>query len=243
MQLEKQALTDREFWKRYWQKFVPYSVPRDLFLSDLFGELPKGDRKFIEVGGFPGVYSTYFRKYLGYETTLLDHFIMPEVVSKMEELNSLLPGSIKTVEGDFFTHRLADRFDVVLSLGFIEHFRNTEQVMQRHFELLVDGGVLFVAVPNFRGLNGWVQRVFDPSNYAVHNIQAMEVSRLKSIATDVGLRNVRAFYYGKPVLWLEAAAPVSNTTRSVVRLVSKGVSVLPFRQRVLAPFIVVIGHR
>jgi 2-polyprenyl-3-methyl-5-hydroxy-6-metoxy-1,4-benzoquinol methylase len=42
----------------------------------------------------------------------------------------------------------------VISFGFIEHFDNPENVIQKHLDLLKPGGILIVGVPNFTGIHG-----------------------------------------------------------------------------------------
>lgn len=212
-------------------------------MSELFEQLPAGRKKFIEIGGFPGVYSTYFKKYRDYDVTLLDHIVLPEVIHKMESANGIPIGSINTLEADFFKHTLSEQYDVVFSLGFIEHFSDTVDALRRHYELLVAGGTMLVSVPNFRGLNGWLQNTFDPANYVAHNIDAMIPEKLSSIAQAVGLRDFQVFFYGKPVLWLESSAPVSRITRSTVNLASKVLSLVPLKNRLLSPFVVLTGRR
>ena len=57
-------------------------------------------------------------------------------------------------------------YDVVYSLGLIEHFVDRVSIVERHVRLARPGGLLILGVPNFRGLTGWFLRTFAPSVYA-----------------------------------------------------------------------------
>jgi SAM-dependent methyltransferase len=48
------------------------------------------------------------------------------------------------------------QFDLVYSLGLIEHFRDLAEVVAAHARLVKPSGVLLLGVPNYRGLNGWI---------------------------------------------------------------------------------------
>ena len=76
---------------------------------------------------------------------------------------------------DFFNFSTDRKYDIVFSLGFIEHFNNTRDVILRHVDLLASSGLLLIVLPNLLGLNGWIQRRFDKENYDVHNLKSMEI--------------------------------------------------------------------
>jgi SAM-dependent methyltransferase len=48
------------------------------------------------------------------------------------------------------------QFDLVYSLGLIEHFSDFADAVAAHARLVKPSGVLVLGVPNYRGLNGWV---------------------------------------------------------------------------------------
>ncbi|MDR2815032.1 MAG: class I SAM-dependent methyltransferase [Prevotellaceae bacterium] len=140
----EKSLTDRKFWQEYWKNYeyekIPAKVPFGKFLSRL-----DGASSFIEVGGFPGVFAAYFYKRGCKEVSLLDFYIDKGMVSKFEKINSIPQGTITCIESDFFNFEANKKYDIVFSYGFIEHFSDTKDVMQRHVNLLtlknVMGGV------------------------------------------------------------------------------------------------------
>jgi SAM-dependent methyltransferase len=60
--------------------------------------------------------------------------------------------------GDFFTYPFSEQYDIVLSMGFIEHYGNRKAVLQRMDEVLKPGGLLIATWPNLFGVNGWIFR-------------------------------------------------------------------------------------
>ena len=95
---------------------------------------------------------------------------------------------------DFFNFSTDRKYDIVFSLGFIEHFNNTRDVILRHVDLLASGGLLLIVLPNLLGLNGWIQRRFDKENYDAHNLKSMEIDRLKKIMATFSLKDLRVEY-------------------------------------------------
>jgi hypothetical protein len=85
---------------------------------------------------------------------------------------------------------------MLLSLGFVEHFRDLDAVFARHRELVRPGGTVVVTVPNFQGLNRVVQRVCDPDWLELHNNAAMGVERLRDLGTRHGLEPRTGRYFG-----------------------------------------------
>lgn len=241
-------LTDRKFWVDYWSTFKAVPLPSGFFFTDLLSRFPKSSAtkpcRFIEIGGYPGNFSAYFQKTMGYQVTMLDYVVVPEPIRQVEQVNHLPANSISSIEGDFFSYRDAEqteKFDVVFSAGFIEHFEDTEKVVAQHLVFLKKGGTLFISLPNFRGLNGWIQKTFDPKNYAVHNIQSMDISRLKGICKNLGLNDVDVFYHGTPCFWLDHPELLPKFLVRLIYLLSSLISRIPGRNRWLSPHIVIMA--
>lgn len=238
-------LTDRDFWKEYWANYVYEKVPARSEFADYFpAGMNRGEGKTaIEIGGFPGTMSLYFKR-LGYAPTLLDFYVDPKIINGLEESNGFQKGDVSYIEHDFFTFSTQERWDLVFSIGFIEHFDDTADVIRRHAGLVKPGGTLFIVLPNFRGLNGWVQRTFDRRNYDAHNISSMIPSRLRGILDSLPLTDVTVSYTRKPMLWLEPRPGVKNAiARKIVRIFSYAIKLFPIPSRLMSPYIVLTGVR
>ena len=60
-------------------------------------------------------------------------------------------------------------FDVVYSLGLIEHFSDLTDVVAAHARLVRPGGTLIIGAPNIVGVNRWFMKRLGPERLAVHN--------------------------------------------------------------------------
>lgn len=100
------------------------------------------------------------------------------------------------VQGDFFSYAAttADRFDVVISFGFIEHFSDTAGVLGLMRGLLTNGGLLIATIPNWASLYGPLQRIVDRQVLDMHVI--MKPDDLAAHARSAGLQDIQVGFVG-----------------------------------------------
>lgn len=98
--------------------------------------------------------------------------------------------------GDFWKFEPDQLYDLVLSLGFIEHFDDVEAAFARHLGLVRPGGRLALEVPNYQGLNRLLQRWCDPDWLKLHNMDAMGHRRYLGLAAQHGLERPSVRYFG-----------------------------------------------
>ncbi|RZK55741.1 MAG: methyltransferase domain-containing protein [Pedobacter sp.] len=244
-------LTDRDFWVKYWESKTDLSVniPANyLFHRQLADIVTKQNVKTaIELGGFPGYYAVFLKRYLKLDVTLLDYFVHPPITHQLLQTNGLAKGDIKVIETDLFKYEPENTYDLVLSCGLIEHFLDTEDIIKRHIAFLAPGGTLFITLPNFTAVNGWFQKKFDRENYDKHNIDSMNPALLADICQRAGLKEVKAGYFGGFSVWLE-----NEKQKSIgVRLFKKTVwfagkvltKIIPFESKGLSPYIVLTAKK
>ena len=130
-------LTDREFWKEYWSNYIYEKVPTRSEFDKYFTPAMYGGegKTSIEIGGFPGTMSLYFKR-RGYSPTLLDFYVDPKIIDGLEESNGFSKGDVEYIESDFFAFKSEKQYDLVFSIGFIEHFDDTADVIRRHVDLV-----------------------------------------------------------------------------------------------------------
>jgi SAM-dependent methyltransferase len=239
-------LTDRSFWKAFWESRIGliFKVKPNYVFGDILGKIiaDKGIKNAIELGGFPGYYSIYLKKYQNLNTTLLDYFIHPELVNKLLAANDLKPGDINIVEADLFTYQPVQKFDMVLSFGLIEHFNDTRFIINEHLKFLKPGGTLFITLPNFKSVNGWVQKNFDKENYDKHNINSMDLDLLKNACKELGLKDIEAYYHGKFSVWLENKSEQKGLSKAIVKAIWLAgkvfTKIVPVESKALSPYMV-----
>ncbi|MET3112884.1 SAM-dependent methyltransferase [Pedobacter sp. CG_S7] len=240
-------LTDRAFWVNYWESKTGLSVniPANyLFHQQLQQIIVKNKvQTAIELGGFPGYYAVFLKKYFKLDVTLLDYFVHRPITNKLLEVNGLQESDIHIVETDLFKYALEIQYDLVLSCGLIEHFHDTADIINRHIAFVKPGGTLFITLPNFKALNGWFQKKYDKANYDKHNIDCMDPALLANICEKAGLEVQQSRYFGNFSLWLENEQEKPKAVRALKKslwLAGKlFTKVFPFNSKQLSPYIIV----
>jgi 2-polyprenyl-3-methyl-5-hydroxy-6-metoxy-1,4-benzoquinol methylase len=208
---EEARLTDEDFWERHWAftkvpARVRWLASFDRCLIRLFQKF-LGDgqgKKLIEIGAAPGRWLIFFREKLGYEVDGIEY--LASACRKTEENMSAcgVPGQI--FQQDFFQNDLPRHsYDVVLSIGFIEHFTNLDPVIAGHIALLKPGGKLVLIVPNLQGINGAVMRRTDHAFFSAHNLETMTLPFLEELAVK----------YDMTPLWIGHMAGITPGLSSI----------------------------
>lgn len=235
-------LTNKDFWKKRWKNYTPKMTKNQQFFEKYIPENLSGEnRSFIEIGGFPGTFSIFFHKKYGFSPTLLDFYMDEKQVHELEKANELQQGTIKCIEQNFFNFNSTEKYDFVFSAGFIEHFEDTSDVIKRHYDLVANGGDLFILLPNFLGLNGYVQKWFNRENYDAHNLKSMDISRLRSIVNTLGMKDAKVSYVAKNMLWLDLIKHPFLST--LVRLCSYPLKLFPIPCKFLSSYIYISANK
>ncbi|OKS89486.1 class I SAM-dependent methyltransferase [Mucilaginibacter polytrichastri] len=240
-------LTDRNFWANYWEskKGLAFKVPTTYTFHKLLKSVLDKNQisTAIELGGFPGYYAIFLKKYFSIDATLFDFYVHKPVLNEVLAANDLVEKDIKVIEGDLFQYPSEQKYDLVLSAGLIEHFNDTQDIIARHVNFLKPGGTLFITLPNFTGVNGWVQRTYDADNYSKHNINSMNPQLLADCCKALGLKDVQSYYYGKYSIWLENKEQQSAPVKAFFKLLwlaGKVVTkIIPVESKLMSPYIVV----
>ena len=201
--MEKEQLTHKEFWDNVWNKIqlplILEPTAKDTLTKDILrvfeNFLPKDRLSAVEIGGAPGQFIAYLSKHYGYEANVIEYSKIG--CRKTAENFNLLGLNVNIYNRDFLGD-ISDlpRFDLVLSMGFIEHFNKLDDVFRRHIELLKKGGILILGVPNFGGINQKVLAQTAPEMLSMHNIEAMNIKRWDIIESLYGLTPLFKEYIG-----------------------------------------------
>ncbi|KYF78791.1 hypothetical protein BE11_21465 [Sorangium cellulosum] len=181
---------------------------------------------FLEIGCAPGRILADFCGRHGYTAYGLDYACDPAIVEHELTKRGIRVGRIE--KGDFFSWKPAEKFDIVASFGFIEHFEDAGSVMDRHFELVKPGGTVVVGMPNFAGGQRALHWLFDRKNLNGHNTRIMNLPFLQAAARRNGAEIVQARYTGGHFdFWLDDEAPL--LARRVARKLVAATKVLARR--------------
>lgn len=244
-------LSTREDWLKHWKnndlvRLIPEKFSYDDELKRAVSMI--GDRcKAIELGGYPGSFSIYLTKYCGANVTLLDFIVDRQIVESLLKINNLQPDAVTLIEADVFSYKPEITYDLVCSFGFIEHFTDLEEVVANHLKFLRSDGLLLMTIPNFRGVNGLLQKIFDSEILALHNLATMDLVRLRNVLSRFGMNDIQVEYYASTQVWLEDVRRRGFTLRFIVRVVDKAVSLFAMvfgkRNRYLSNSIFILAKK
>jgi SAM-dependent methyltransferase len=146
--------------------------------------VPRGGR-VMEIGCAPGKWLVHYAS--RFDATV-DGIEYGEKGVAATRANLEAAGARGEIEhADFFAVEPRPEYDLVLSLGFIEHFDDLGAVFERHVGWVAPGGLLAIGVPNYRGVNRIVQGFSDPAHLAMHNLDAMDPDLYRRLAPAHGL--------------------------------------------------------
>jgi 2-polyprenyl-3-methyl-5-hydroxy-6-metoxy-1,4-benzoquinol methylase len=157
-------------------------------------------KSIIEIGAYPGKNLGYFAKHFGYKPTAIDFVDNINEIQENMKMNGI--NNCRVLQQDFFKWNTDETFDVVCSFGFIEHFTDYRQVIQRHIDLIKQDGVLIITVPTWTLI--WrcyriIQRGYRQYRTLVeaHNSEIMTLSKFSRTMHDFD--NLEILYCGKDV--------------------------------------------
>jgi SAM-dependent methyltransferase len=198
------TLTEKIYWDNYWEKFsLPIEVKksaRKLYLNEILNifdkYLPKNKNlSILEIGGSPGQFLAYMHRNFGYTVGCLDYSDLgcKKTKKNFELLN--IPG--KVYKKDILSKNLnLPLFNIVYSLGFIEHFSDLNLIIEKHLELLNPGGILLIGTPNLLGINHWFLKKLAPALLSKHNLYNMDISKWKEFENKFNLKKIFKGYIG-----------------------------------------------
>ena len=238
-------LTNESYWSKYWKSkpnLDASTITQDFLFHDVLEKhIPrKRDMSFLEVGGYPGLWAIYFEKYWSANASLLDRYVDLDVIKNLHEKNQV--NNIDIIEGDVFELTPTKKFDVVMSAGFIEHFYNVSDVVDKHIKYLKKDGTLILTVPNFLGLNGSVQKYLDRPTYDTHFMETMYDNRLRKILLEKNMEVRCIRYYGKFGVWLEDINNQPRWLRRSIYLANLiGRFLIRFESRMFSPYLIAVA--
>ena len=206
-------LTNKDYWNNYNNHYRTNKVVRLINLrskkSLYYHELTKiikpyvkPNSKIIEVGCAPGNLLIEITKSFKLQPYGVDYTKKGvEVTRDNFKRNNFDTKNI--VYADFFSKKFQkenkEKYDIVSSFGFIEHFDNVEKVIGLHLNILKKGGTLIISLPNFNLKigNKLLFSLISKKTMAMYNFDIMEPSNLKNaIPNSVKIHKLK--YFGNP---------------------------------------------
>ncbi len=169
------TLTERAYWESYWNE-IHHEVPEEISIADnkyntglysVFKRFldPSKELSVVEIGGAPGLFLTTLTKiHDQLKLGIIDY--SDKGVAETEALMSKLNVDIAIHQKDVYKSDLSDlpEYDVVYSLGVVEHYEDLAQSLESHLACIKDGGLVIIGVPVFLGINEWLVDRLAPEN-------------------------------------------------------------------------------
>lgn len=193
-------LTEKQYWEQFWDRvIVPTKVDltfsNDANIATILNKflLDDGRKRAFEVGCAPGKWLIYLSENYNYSVDGCEYI---EGASKktIENLKTCGVSEFNIYTGDFLKMDFDKKYDAVISLGFIEHFDDTDSVCKKHAHLLKEGGLLIIGIPKLTGLNYYIAKQIDKSLddklIPNHNLSIMNSGYFERIGSITNCKNL-----------------------------------------------------
>jgi 2-polyprenyl-3-methyl-5-hydroxy-6-metoxy-1,4-benzoquinol methylase len=132
-------------------------------ISNIINET--GISKILELGPGPGALAQLIYKKVNHE---IDYHLVDKPIAKQvfKEKNHKGKFFIKDMSEGLEIDELDTEYHMVMANDFLEHVFNPSHIIRQAHNLLVDNGLCFVSVPNWRMGHNWIYRgLFDYDNW------------------------------------------------------------------------------
>nr|WP_255552074.1 methyltransferase domain-containing protein [Roseivirga sp. E12] len=195
-------MTDKKYWESYYgdknvdrQKVINICSRYDKYWEMLIQENSSNNPKsLIEIGGYPGRYLAYIGAKYDLRPTSLDFNSDRSAIENTFKLFDI--ADFDVIQADFLKNKTDKQYDIVISNGFIEHFVNYDEVMDRHIDYLKEGGTLLMMIPNMRHYIYWYKLLVDKPNLDIHNTSCMNLKVFEAFAERNNLKIHHLDYLG-----------------------------------------------
>ena len=175
--------SERILWNNIFKKYLP----------------KEKSLKILEVGSAPGDRLIKLHQLFGYTPYGVEYTKNGANLNRKKFiLHNIDPNNVIWADffSDDFQQKYKEYFDIVISRGFLEHFSNAKEAVQKHINLLRPQGTLIVIIPNLRGFNKFLQSFLCKEAIAMHNLGIMERQEFSELFEGIGLKILYCNYFG-----------------------------------------------
>jgi 2-polyprenyl-3-methyl-5-hydroxy-6-metoxy-1,4-benzoquinol methylase len=199
----KQQLVNDAFWDNYWEycklpSVVDYTCSFDRCIAKKLKKVIVNNFKgktILEVGCAPGKWLIFFAKEFGMIPFGIDYSQQGiNLTKKNFEILNVDTFGLKSV--DFLKAKPDVLHDIVISLGFVEHFSRPNFVIQKHINWLKKDGLLIIGIPNFMGVYRPIQKILSDRILQAHNLNIMNLEYFYNIENVFNVKLIEACYLG-----------------------------------------------
>jgi SAM-dependent methyltransferase len=207
-------------------------------ITDLLGRNIRPGDHVLEIGCAPGKYLSWCG--IAGRAHISGVEYAPRSFRKTVNLFAAMDIAADVRCEDIFETSFADgSFDLVYSLGLIEHFNGDRavEIVRKHVALLKPGGKAVIVIPNFSGWYGALMKRNDAEVYATHNIDMMNEAALLALAPEGTIAT--AYRYGCLTPWIVTfGIPRNPLARAAMYGINLVGLLQPFKSAILCPWLV-----
>jgi 2-polyprenyl-3-methyl-5-hydroxy-6-metoxy-1,4-benzoquinol methylase len=225
--MKENDMVGKDLWDNSWTDSIKYQgIERYLAINKkldlLFKKyLQKGNKKILEIGCAKAKKLIYFAKEFYYDIYGID-YSENGVESATENLRRAGVKGTILCEDIFETSLEENSFDIVYSMGLIEHFEDPTDIIDAHIKLVKKGGIVIITIPNYNinSIYFHLSRIvgIDKKLLDTHNVDLMIKKNMINILKKKNLKILMIDYFGpidfsliftkikvKPILYLSHA--------------------------------------
>lgn len=202
--MENKNYTDKKFWNAYFNRRThKLSVLEDSYFSDIFEKYlsPNKNKTVLEIGCADSNFLCYLAKKFDFQAYGIDYSDAIIRTADLFKFNNLPEPTL--YKADLFSWQTNDKFDIVCSFGFIEHFENIEEVIKKHTELVASNGKLIITIPHFAHAQYFLHWLTDKDNLKKHNIKIMNLRSIRQALEKLPFKVEHLSYYKTFGFWTE----------------------------------------
>lgn len=246
------SITSKEYWENNFGKTDFFKFD-DSSYKKYYNQFLKPDskKKVIEIGAFPGANLGYLAKKFGYHPTALDFLDRTSFIKENMVFNGIK--NCKIIKEDFLKWEPQEKYDLVISHGFIEHFSDYKKIIKKHIDILNNNGVLIISVPYLGYYQYWIRKLLYRKEVLKrilrsHNRRIMNLEELKKVIfSDKRVKKLFAGFIREMTTWFSSndttirknMSPIYATTKKIESVVNKfGLS-----NRIISPEILIVAQK
>jgi len=202
--MKTNKLTQKRDWDNNWKEIklpqtidIKHSTKSTRELDFIFHKFLKKDqnKQMIEIGCAPGTWLNYFHNKFKYRINGIE-YTKEGYQSTIKNLKILeTPGKI--INDNFITHKFSKKYDIVFSMGFVEHFASPKSIIKKHLDILDKNGYLIIEIPNLRYLNGFIEKIIcNKKTIKSHNKNIMSLDFFDKVIEENQLKKIYLGYIG-----------------------------------------------
>jgi SAM-dependent methyltransferase len=220
-------LVDQSYWDHSYENFRFY-IEKDHVTDwmDRHAYLLQPSGSLFEFGCFPGRYMAHLGKQ-GWEVSGMD--LAPQTEGSFVtwlQQNGIRTRRIEKADVLRYARETDERYDLVCSFGFIEHFENFAEMIALHDRILKPGGRLVISTPNFLGaVQNLLHRKLDAENLGRHYVPSMRPDLWKKQLEALGYEVPVAGCFGNFYFWADQQQR-SPLQKAALRIVRKSLPLL-----------------